>query len=402
MSEISNHTLEHVQLLLQLGQVIQNKHQPAQFIKDHRHQLNHVQSGDIISWVDQMVKEHIPMDELKPLISKVINTVFEPLNRTVVPTLPKDSFLYWMILNNQELLRLVSSARPLIKRFVSAPVQNQETKQELLLLFTEISKVKSYYEVIQQILFPTIESHWSNFRCVRVMWSIHDDIIKNMKTLLEMLNQESVDIKTFNSIIGNLFFDIYAIRFREEKILIPHLTQTIDEKVFVELLMSNDIIDFPFCHPENVERSVSTEPPFSAYLVHLSSGVLSLSQLELIFKYLPVDLTYVDENDKVQFYSNSPDRVFMRTHSIIGRTVQNCHPHESVEIVNQIIDAFRAGDKSVAEFWLHIKERFIYIKYLAVRDAENQYRGVLEITQDITELQKLNGERRLLNWTSLS
>jgi PAS domain S-box-containing protein len=398
MSNISNHQVEHFELLMQLGEVIRLQNQPSSFIKNHREQLNFIQSADVIAWVDEVVKSNLSMDELKPLISKVINTVFEPLSRAVIPPLKKDSFLYWMTANNEELIRLVSSARPLIKQLVTTP-QNQETKQELMLLLTEISKVKSYYALIEQVLFPTIEMYWHDFRCVRVMWSIHDDIVRNIKTLLEMLSQESMDIKRFNSLMGALFFDIYAIRFREEKILIPHLIQTIDPSVFVEMLMSNDTLDFPFSHPEDVMPSTPLDESLHHFMVHLSSGVLSLSQLELIFRYLPVDLTYVDENDKVQFYSNSSKRVFMRTRSIIGRTVQNCHPHESVEIVNRIIDAFRKGDQSSAEFWLHLHDRFIYITYLAVRDADNQYRGVLEITQDITELQKLTGERKLLDWS---
>ncbi|MGC9150339.1 MAG: PAS domain-containing protein [Microbacter sp.] len=402
MSNISNHSVEHLALLWQLGDVIQTKQQPSQFIKSHRDLLNRIQHADIIAWVDQLVKTNVSMNELKPLISKVINTVFEPLNRNVLPSLPKDSFLFWMTANNEELIRLLSSARPLIKRFVAATVNDQETKQDLSLLLAEISKVKSYYELIEQVLFPTIEAHWSNFRCVRVMWSIHDDIVRNIKTLQEMLNGKTIEKRHFNSVVGNLFFDMFAIRFREEKILIPSLIETVDNKVFVELLMSNDTIDFPFCHPEDVMPTGPSEASFHQYQVHLSSGELSLEQLELIFRHLPFDLTYVDEHDVVQFYSNAPDRIFMRTRSIIGRTVQNCHPHESVAIVNQIIEAFRKDEKSSAEFWLQLKDRFIYIKYLAVRDADNQYRGVLEITQDITAFQHLTGERRLLDWTSTS
>jgi len=132
--------------------------------------------------------------------------------------------------------------------------------------------------------------------------------------------------------------------------------------------------------------------------IKLSTGVLTTEQLELIFKHLPVDITYVDEHDEVRYFSSPAHRIFPRTTGIIGRKVQNCHPHESVHVVNQIVEAFKKGEKSEASFWIKMGSKYVLIKYLALRDESNNYRGVLEVSQEISEIQKIKGERRLLDW----
>jgi hypothetical protein len=131
--------------------------------------------------------------------------------------------------------------------------------------------------------------------------------------------------------------------------------------------------------------------------LEFKTGHLTPEQLNLLLRYLPVDITFVDENDNVCFYSEG-DRIFPRSPGIIGRKVQNCHPPDSVSVVENILSEFRAGNKDRARFWLQLNGKFIFIQYLAVRDQDDHYRGVLEVTQDITELRELEGERRLLDW----
>jgi DUF438 domain-containing protein len=132
--------------------------------------------------------------------------------------------------------------------------------------------------------------------------------------------------------------------------------------------------------------------------VQLPTGNLTIQQLTLMFSTLPVDITFVDDNDRVAFYSEGPDRVFARSRAIIGRKVQHCHPPKSVDTVNQILDDFRAGRQSVAEFWLEFHGRFVHVRYFAVREGDGRYMGTLEVTQDATKIRALTGERRLLQY----
>jgi DUF438 domain-containing protein len=132
-------------------------------------------------------------------------------------------------------------------------------------------------------------------------------------------------------------------------------------------------------------------------LLSLSTGSLSLEELNLVLGVLPIDFQYVDEHDRVRFYSEG-HRIFPRSPGVIGRKVQNCHPPQSVHKVQQILDAFRAGEKDTAEFWIEMQGKFLHIRYFAVRDAGGGYRGVVETVQDVTGIRALEGQRRLLDW----
>jgi DUF438 domain-containing protein len=130
----------------------------------------------------------------------------------------------------------------------------------------------------------------------------------------------------------------------------------------------------------------------------LDTGLLTLDQINLMLKHLPVDISFVDENDEVRYYSDVPDRTFPRSPGVIGRTVQNCHPQKSVHMVQRILDAFRSGEQDTAEFWIEMKGTFVHIRYFALRDAGGTYRGCLEVSQDVTGIRALEGEQRLLDW----
>ncbi|GAP21504.1 PAS domain-containing protein [Leptolinea tardivitalis] len=137
-------------------------------------------------------------------------------------------------------------------------------------------------------------------------------------------------------------------------------------------------------------------------LIPLQVGALTVEQIAAIFTHLPVDITFVDEGNDVRFYSGGKSRVFERTPDIIGRNVLNCHSPDSVQIVFKILEDFRARTRDTAEFWIQTKpgdneNRFIHIRYYAVRDPGGKFLGTLEVTQDVTEIQKLTGERKLLD-----
>ena len=126
------------------------------------------------------------------------------------------------------------------------------------------------------------------------------------------------------------------------------------------------------------------------------TGSFSKEELETLLNTLPVDITFVGKEDTVRYFSKAKERIFPRTKAVIGRKVQQCHPPKSIHVVNKILDDFRNGYKDVAEFWIHVKERLIYIRYFAVRDKNGEYLGCLEVTQDITDIKKIEGEKRLL------
>jgi DUF438 domain-containing protein len=130
----------------------------------------------------------------------------------------------------------------------------------------------------------------------------------------------------------------------------------------------------------------------------LDTGTLTPEQVNLILTHLPVDLTFVDEGDAVRYYSATKDRIFARAPGVVGKRVQECHPSQSLHVVDKILDEFKAGTKDVAEFWIKLGAQFVYIRYFAVRDGEGKYRGTLEVSQEVSGIRALEGERRLLDW----
>ena len=147
----------------------------------------------------------------------------------------------------------------------------------------------------------------------------------------------------------------------------------------------------------NLQTALLEEPVFQDNVISMPTGTIQLNELMHILNILPVDLTFVDSEDTVRYFSESPNRIFHRTKSIIGRKVQNCHPPQSVDVVEKILASFKEGKKDFFDFWINYQGKLAYIRYLAVRDKDGQYLGTLEVTQDITEIQKLEGERRLVD-----
>jgi PAS domain S-box-containing protein len=133
-------------------------------------------------------------------------------------------------------------------------------------------------------------------------------------------------------------------------------------------------------------------------MLQFETGSLSKEEVEAILDSLPIDVSFVDKEDRVKYFNKAEGRIFVRTKAVIGRKVQQCHPQKSVHVVNSILEAFKTGKKDVAEFWINLNDRLILIRYFAVRDKNGKYLGTLEVTQDITDIKKVEGQKRLLDW----
>jgi len=149
---------------------------------------------------------------------------------------------------------------------------------------------------------------------------------------------------------------------------------------------------------EDKKRILKKTAPAPESVLQFETGSLSKEEIEAILNSLPVDISFVDANDAVKYFNKAEKRIFVRTKAVIGRKVQLCHPQKSVHIVNKILETFKNGKKDVAEFWITMNNRLIHIRYFAVRDKNGKYLGTLEVTQDLTDLKKIEGQNRLLDW----
>jgi PAS domain S-box-containing protein len=398
MSEFTNHKALRVEKLVELFQLVIREELTSELVPAYQQVIDQAGPADVIAVVDKLVQLQVPMPELKKGINKALNLLGKSLQNFPYQPPVSGSFFHALNQNNEQIDLRLKSIRPLFKELN----QNQRDpllRKELKSKFIDLSRIDLHYQIKENVLFPLIERYLPDYRCLQVMWSFHDDIRRNLKETIQMLETADPDMKKFNRLTGDIFFNIYAIKFREERLLFPIVSELIPEKELNALIPESLEIGFPFVQPEiHSEEQATTEPEISGE-VDLKTGQLSAEQIRLIFNHLPVDITYVDENNQVKFFSTPEKRIFRRTNSIIGRDVKNCHPHESVHVVEQIVEAFRKGEKDKASFWIQMKGEFILIQYFAVRDEKGNYKGVVEVSQEITEIRNIQGEKRLLDWT---
>lgn len=362
--------------------------------------LKDAQAGDFIAGVDLLVQQQTVSWEMKKGINKLLNLFYAHLNELPQPVVKVNTFLGALISNNKAILAEINGLKPFIKE-----LQKPGPPAEPLAAFQQqikiLAKIEHHYQITENILFPFLEKLWPNHRCLQVLWSVHDDVREELRELQSITEPGNWELKRFNRLTGDLFFNIGTAIFREDKILIPAIVKAGVAIDLDELLDEAAEIGWSFIQaPVSLKKKTAEPEKASEQIsdVRFSTGSLSPEQIELIFNHLPVDITFVDETDTVRYFSTPKTRTFTRTNAVIGRTVQNCHPPESVWMVEKILDAFKKGERDDASFWIPFKDQFVYIQYFAVRDKQGNYRGTLEVTQDVKEIRGLEGERRLLNW----
>ena len=292
-------------------------------------------------------------------------------------------------------------------------VNPSEDFQKFYNIFNHICEVEKHFARKENQLFPYLEKYgWTGPS--QGMWAFHDDIrtlIKDARLTIENKDFENILEKVIN-VYNNL---IHLINVEENRLL-PNALQLLKAEDWEEMYEGDSEIGWmlatpPARYPAIKEESADPEYihpsldkkkrklPFSLEdRTHYDEGYLTPEQVNFIFKFLPVDITYVDENDRVVFYNRGDERVFPRSAGIIGREVKFCHPPKSVDQVLKILEEFKAGRQDIADFWINFKGKFVHIRYFAVRDEQKNYKGVIEMSQDVTDIRALQGEKRLLDW----
>ena len=309
-------------------------------------------------------------------------------------------------------------------------VQYPLIKNQWLELYEELLKFKIHLSRKQNQLYPVLEKKGFT-RPTTTMWTlddfIRDEIAECYNLLLEDKEEEFIEKQ------AELVADVRDLMDKEENILYPTSLEMINEEEFRYMAEGDREIGFAYISVQADKSGnsasasssasastagaplsgLSSAPGFAEELagllgkygfnnkeekLNVSTGQLTLEQINLIYQHMPVDLSYVDENELVCFYTDTKHRVFPRSKNVIGRDVKNCHPKASVHIVEEIIKKFRSGEQDKAEFWINKPDLFIYIIYYAVRDENGKFRGVLEMMQDCTHIRSLQGSQTLLTW----
>lgn len=396
MSEISQTKGYRLTKLLEVAHLLIKTGNAKSFIDANPEFIHKVIPSDFITLFDELIKEDVGIKDLKICSSKILNLFHKAINEYTSIKAKNDSILAVFEKNNAEMDKVLKTIVPVFKAF-NKEVENTTLNNELTALFEKLEIFSQYYVVKENVLFPILEKFWTDYRCLKIMWSFHDDIRQNIKTILFELRNGIKNMKEFNRCIGDVFFNMQTIKFREEKILFPYILETISEEEINKMTPESVRLGLPYIQAKQATKK-EDEIEMKNNKVNLGTGILTLDQIKLVFNHLPVDITYVDENDTVQFFSTPKKRIFPRTTAIIGRQVSNCHPPESVLVVEQIVESFKNGSKNQADFWIKMKGEYIMIQYFAVRDENNNYKGVIEVTQEISDIKAIEGEKRLLDW----
>ncbi len=340
-----------------------------------------------------------PADSLLKSLDKVFNVFYKGLSAYTWTRPRAGGFLDILSLENKAMLAKLEEIRKMLQSGL-----DKDQRTVLAGLFRDLEPFKDHYLKKENILFPYLEKKHPRFDGLAIMWALHDQARASLKQVIHLLesSDEEMEIKMA---IGDLFFSMHGLVIKEDLILFPAAADVIEAHEWADMERQSMEYGFPFIdrpewsnHEKQADQKTIGQKPTGALSFKTETGTISLSQVEMIFNALPVDLSFVDEDDKLRFFTRPKDRIFPRSPAAIGRDVRNCHPPASVGVVLEIIEAFRSGRRDQASFWIERKNRMILIQYFALRDESGQYRGTLEVSQDVTEARSLEGERRLLQW----
>ncbi len=346
---------------------------------------------------EELIKEGMPAEEVHRLCQLHIDLFRESIDAGKVDV-PEGHPLYILYAEHSRILEFAQQLVESSTKLMDTPDSAVFARIQQLVEFFRESSV--HYLREENVLFPVLEKYGVT-QPPKIMWMEHDNIRaieKEIYTTADALakgitKELSHTLQTLAIRLSEILADHF---YKENNILFPTSYKFFNDDDWKLVKQEFDDIGYMSYSPvtEKVEGKSRTE--IEGGVVKLETGKLTLEQLEAMLDTMPVDFTFIDKDDVVCYFNNAPDRIFVRSKAVIGRSVQNCHPDKSIHVVNRLLDEMKQGKRDKAEFWITLNGRLIYITYYAVR-KNGGYIGCLEVTQDITDIQKITGQKRLLD-----
>lgn len=343
----------------------------------------------------------IPKDELKRIYqehSALFHGSIERENNSEKPEDLPGHPVHTFKLENREIEKLLQQQVQVhVDEFVSD--DSSENIYHLLQDLNFLLDIDKHYSRKENLLFPYLEKY-GIFGPTTNMWRIDDfirDAIKEAKQKLASYQGERQEVL---GVLNFVIEEVTGMIYKEENILFPMALKNFSEDEWIKIAHESDEIGFCLTGPAEEwkpERKALAENAITEGYIKMETGILSLKQLEMLLNHLPVDITFIDHEDVVRYFSHGKERIFARTKAVIGRTVQNCHPPRSVHVVEELLADFKAGKKDGEDFWIKFRDKYVYIRYFAVRDEKGSYIGTLEFTQNIDPIKAIEGEKRILS-----
>lgn len=373
--------------------------------------LDQVGAAEIAEIEQTLINEGLPVEEVQKLCDVHVAVFKESLDKQfaavdlkaeqmevagdVLASLKEENrAISQLVTDIQSILQSISDAEDGTN--IEGQIREWDTKHQQLLT------VDQHYSKKENILFPYLERYGISGPS-SVMWGTHDEIRASLKEVSQVIEhaKDKVASRQLAVEIGNLVLPalnaVSEMVYKEENILFPLCMETFSEDEWKEIVTQlKDPMATQYKKKDGLASAAITGLGLAG--IDLDIGVLTPEQINLLLTHLPIDITFVDEKDEVAYFSLGKERFFERTRAVIGRKVQFCHPPSSMGVVERILEDFKSGRKDTADFWINMKGTMLYIRYFAVRDQDGKYRGTLEVTQNITEIQKLTGEKRIYDY----
>lgn len=369
--------------------------------------ISGVSANEISQMEASLIKDGMPVEEIQRLCdvhAEVFKGSIEEIHKELkeeekighpIRVIKEENFAIEDLIKNNII--------PKTKAYIDHRVE--AIKYSLIEDLNLLSDIEKHYSRKENILFPYMEKYGIDAP-PKVMWGVDDEIRQEIKAFKSLLQNKDINYDELKIKSEEVTTKILEMIFKEENIMLPMLIDLLTEDEWVKIAEDSDEIGYCIVNPNEkwkpsrvaVEEKAKIETGnMKDGYVKFDTGVLKIQELSNILNTLPFDITFIDKEDVVKYFSQSEERIFPRTKSVIGRTVQNCHPPASVHVVNKMLEDFKSGKKSSEDFWINIKGMYVYIRYFAVRDEQGGYLGTLEVTQNIKSIQEITGEKRLLS-----
>ena len=376
-----------------------------------------ISATEISMMENQLIMEGLPVEEVQRLcdvhaavFKGSIEEIHMPDNPADIPGHPIHTFK----MENRALERHISKQiKPLLSELIED--DNKETREKLLKQLNTLYEVDKHYSRKENLIFPYLEKYGVTGP-PQVMWGVDDEIRADLKNLVSLIKNSESDTKEISKTADAVIVSIEEMIFKEENILFPMALDTLHEDEWLKIAQESFEIGYCIYEPKkewkpkrvNIEEKEksSSEKPLAvttkeessiAYgYINFETGILSFKEIEAMLNAMPVDITFVDKDGIVKYFSQGKERIFPRTKAVIGRSVTNCHPPASVHVVENIVQDLMSGKKDHEDFWIQKGDVFVLIRYFAVRDKEGNYVGTLEFTQNVAPIRALEGEKRLV------
>jgi DUF438 domain-containing protein len=366
-----------------------------------------VTASEISEMEQNLIMEGMPVEEVQRLcdvhaevFKGSIEDIHKPVESSEMPGHP----IHTLKIENKRIKRLIEEdIKPLLQRLESTGDKSE--LPSLSGMLERLWQIDKHYSRKENLLFPYLEKYGITAP-PKVMWGVDDEIRNGIKEIKRLLEEAPVPVEDLVQKARDTINKALEMIFKEENILIPMASDTLTEDEWLSIARESGEIGYtlidapPEWVPERTGASSDLQKPAETLPkgnIKFETGILTQQELEYMFSTMPVDITFIDRDDTVKFFSNNADRIFARTKAVIGRTVQNCHPPASVQIVNKMLEDFKSGKKDHEDFWIKMGDLYVYIRYFAIRNDKGEYLGTMEVTQNIKPIQEIQGEKRLMS-----